>query len=74
MHSVGTACCVQAQACLSTGPRLTVVFLTFSVLAQGIGGGGVRVNIFFYKKPCEFRQRLNSQGGQSSENPGSLVT
>ena len=27
----------QALACPSTGPRLTVVFLTFSVLAQGGG-------------------------------------
>ena len=38
IHSFGTACRAQAWACLSTGPRLTVVFLTFSVLAQEKGG------------------------------------
>ena len=31
-------CHVQARACLSTRAHLTVVFLTFSVLAQGEGG------------------------------------
>ena len=30
----------QALPCLSTGTRLTVVLLTFSVLVQGGGGGG----------------------------------
>ena len=39
MHSFGTVCCAQARAYLTTGARL-VVFLMFSVLAQGVGGGG----------------------------------
>ena len=38
VHSFGTARRAQARAGLSTGARLTVVFLTFSVLAQGGGG------------------------------------
>ena len=38
MHSFGTARRAQARACLSTGARLTVVFLTFSVLVPGGGG------------------------------------
>ena len=42
MHCFGTARCAQAWPCLSTGPRLTVVFLIFSVLAQG--GGGKALN------------------------------
>ena len=36
----GTARRAQALPCLSTGARVTVVLLTFRVLAQG--GGGVR--------------------------------
>ena len=43
MRSSGTARGVPARACLSTGPGLTVVFLTFRVLAQG---GGVPHAIF----------------------------
>ena len=40
MPSFGTARRAQARACLSRGPRLTVVFLTFSVrLRRGAGGG-----------------------------------
>ena len=35
VHSFGTVRRAQAQACLSTGARLTVVLLTFSVLVQG---------------------------------------
>ena len=34
----GTARRAQARACLSTGARVTVVLLTFRVLAQGGGG------------------------------------
>ena len=40
MHSFATARHAQARACLSTGPRLTVVFLTFSVCLRKCGGGG----------------------------------
>ena len=36
------------QACLGTGPRLTVVFLSFSVPAQE-GGGVLRAGVAF---PC----------------------
>ena len=36
MHSFGTACPAQTQACVSTRLRLIVVFLTFSALAQGV--------------------------------------
>ena len=32
---------VQALPCLSTGTHLAVLFLTFSVLVQGGGGGGI---------------------------------
>ena len=39
VYSFGTACYVQAWSCLSTGARLTVVFLTFSVLRATVGGG-----------------------------------
>ena len=35
----GTARRAQARACLSTGVRVTVVLLTFRVLARGGGGG-----------------------------------
>ena len=31
------------------GPRLTVVFLTFSVLAQGGGGGGDSLSVYFFR-------------------------
>ena len=40
ISSFGTAPRAQARACLSTGARVTVVLMTFSVLAQG-GGAGV---------------------------------
>ena len=39
IRSFGTARCAQAQACLSTGARVTVILMTFRVLAQG--GRGV---------------------------------
>ena len=38
--NMASAQLLEAIACLSTGTRLTVVFLTFSVLAQGGGGLG----------------------------------
>ena len=37
-YSFGTVRRAQAQAWLSTRARLTVVFLTFSILMQGTGG------------------------------------
>ena len=41
MCSVFLCCgCVQARACLSTKTRVTVVFLTLTVLGQGGGGEG----------------------------------
>ena len=48
IRSFGTARRAQAQACLSTGARVTVVLMTFRVLAQGGAGvhcfGGGRYN------------------------------
>ena len=38
IHSFHTTRRAQAWACLSTGSRLTVVFLTFSMLVPGEGG------------------------------------
>ena len=46
MQSVDTARHAQAQACLSKGPCLTVVFLTFSVLVQAGGGGYEHRDLF----------------------------
>ena len=43
MHSFRTACRTQARLCLSTGPHLTVIFLTFSLRKAGGGGGLVGV-------------------------------
>ena len=40
VYSFGTARSAQAQACPITGARQTVVFLTFSFIAQGGGAGG----------------------------------
>ena len=59
MHSFGTAGCVQPRACLSTVPCLTIVSLTFSVLAQRGGGGYVPSALRGYRAA----QVVTVQGG-----------
>ena len=48
IRSFGTARRAQARACLSTEARVTVVLMTFRVLAQGGGG----VGSLFWALPC----------------------
>ena len=74
MHSFGIARRAQAWACPNMGPRLTIVFLTFTVLAHG--GGGV---LSLIRKGCMKNAMENcaqlslGADAQDDSRPGKLT-